>query len=43
MHDFRDNGVFLERKCVILGKMRDFAREKARFLSEMGDIPREIA
>ena len=31
MCDSWDNGVFLERKCVILGKMRDFAREKARF------------
>ena len=29
MHDFRDNGVFLERKCVILGIMGDFPRENA--------------
>ena len=29
MHDFGDNGVFLERKCVILGIMGDFPRENA--------------
>ena len=29
MHDFWDNGVFLERKCVILGIMGDFPRENA--------------
>ena len=29
MHDLRDNGVFLERNCVILGIMGDFPRENA--------------
>jgi len=29
MHDFRDNGVFLERKCVILGIREDIPRENA--------------
>ena len=29
MRDFGDNGVFWERKCKILWKMWDFARENA--------------
>ena len=31
MCDWGDNGVFLERKCKILWKMRDFARENVCF------------
>ena len=33
MCDFGDNGVFLERKCMILRVNAYFPREKARFLS----------
>ena len=28
MHDFRDNGVFSKRKCVILGLKRGVFQEK---------------
>ena len=31
MCDFGDNGVFLERKCMILGKMRIFQEKRRDF------------
>ena len=43
MCDSWDNGVFFGEKMHDLGVNAYFPREKARFLSEMGDIPRENA
>ena len=43
MCDSWDNGVFFGEKMHDLGANAYFPREKARFLSEMEDIPRENA
>ena len=36
MHDFRDNGVFSKRKCVILGLKGGFSKRKRMILGLKG-------
>ena len=42
MCDFGDNGVFLERKCMILGKMRIFQEKMPHFRVKWGTLEEKL-